>query len=210
MANGVCKIKKISPKICMLLFLLFLLFICCMLITIDYNNSLSRMGLRVDNFNWELISILVNALVLLLVFILTYLLIDIYNVEKNKNKRNIVKQLLKNDYEACLRYLDILLDKEQLVYICNKVDKDKLLWENKALLEYVEKTFNNEKMIVDYASQGVVDSELFENYNRVKNTYKDFFVGLVCFSDIDERISGEFDNWNSQLKKDIKKILDEL
>lgn len=210
MTNSTYKKKKNNIRICMILFFIFLLFIFCMLIIIDYNNGLSKIGLRVTNFNWNLIGILVDTLTLLLIFILTYLLIDSYNIEKNENKKKIVKKLLKNDYEACLRYLKILSDKKQLVYICNKVDRDKLLWENRVLLEYIDTPFDNEKMIVDYASQGVVDNDLFQNYNRIKNTYKDFFVGIVCFNDIDERINNVFDDWNKRLNEDINKILKKL
>lgn len=210
MTNNTCKKKKNKTKICMILFFILLLLIFCMLIIIDYNNGLSKAGLKVTNFNWNLISISMNTLVLLLIFILTYLLIDSYNIEKNENKKEIVKKLLKNDYEACLRYLEILSDKEHLDCIGNKIDKDKLLWENKALLKYIDTPFDNEKMIVDYASQGIVDSDLFKDYNRIKNTYKDFFVGVVCFSDIDERINNEFDDWNKRLNEDINKILKNL
>ncbi len=80
--------------------------------------------------NLDAFAILVNAIVVVFVFLITYSLVNKktfeLDQEKNNNKLNLLNILLKETYKDCKENLDMLNNDELLkLYIIPKVDFNK-------------------------------------------------------------------------------------
>lgn len=169
--------------------------------------------------NIDAFSILVNAIVVVFVFLITYSLVNKktfeLDQEKNNNKLNLLNILLKETYKDCKENLDMLNNDELLkLYIIPKVDfnktNDKII-ENLKLLP-----FQNEKYIIEQFSSGIAKNSIINEYFEIKKLYQKYINMKITFFDINENrdtkeheelynlLNADKDNLQNKLKKLLK------
>ncbi|MFD3086244.1 hypothetical protein ACFKJU_06505, partial [Streptococcus agalactiae] len=65
---------------------------------LDYLNLLSKIGLNINRINLDVL----NILIIIVLYVTTFILIDHKQLEKEKNKIETSKLVLKGIYESCL------------------------------------------------------------------------------------------------------------
>ncbi len=54
--------------------------------------------------------------------------------QRKKNQEEIVKYMLKTDYQSCLKYIKVISEKDTFKYVKNKIDYNNILYKNEAFL----------------------------------------------------------------------------
>jgi len=135
---------------------------------LDYINILGIMSLKVERINGELLSVFAPNLLVILLYVITYFIVDEKNAKERKNKKEIVKYMLEDDYNTCLRYLDVLENKMQLKIIVEQLSKDGCLYKNEYFNEWMDVSFKNYNYIMEYSSQGIIDVKILKKYLYIK------------------------------------------
>ena len=67
-------------------------------------------------------------------FIYPHLVLIKKSNQRKKNQEEIVKYMLKTDYQSCLKYIKVISEKDTFKYAKNKIDYDNILYKNEAFL----------------------------------------------------------------------------
>lgn len=150
--------------------------------------------LNVFNFitkeiNFDVSAILVNAIVVVFVFLITYSLVNKKTFEReqeiNNNKRNLLNILLQGTYKSCKDNLNILdNDKMLKKYIVPKVDFNSL---NDRIIENLKCfPFQNERYIIELFSSGIAQHNTIKEYFEIKELYQKYVNMRITFFNINE------------------------
>lgn len=166
--------------------MIFLIIIIVALI-IDYYNVMYPIS---KNFNYNFLNILINSLVVIFVFLLTYYMIDKQTLEKTKrienNKRNTLRILLTQVKKECNNTLDFIENQNNLEkFIIPKINFDSL---NNSIEEALKNNpFKNEQYIIDLFEDGVADFNELEKYMNLKEKYQQYISLKITFYDLDKQ-----------------------
>ena len=80
------------------------------LIAIDYLNVPSLIGLQTSNINIELFGAVLNAVVVVTLFVITFTVIDKRQLKKDDNARQTANILVLSSYKQCKETLGLLND----------------------------------------------------------------------------------------------------
>ena len=169
------------------LIMIFLIIIIVALI-IDYYNVMYPIS---KNFNYNFLNILINSLVVIFVFLLTYYMIDKQTLAKTKrienNKRNTLRVLLMQVKKECNDNLDFIENQNNLEkFIIPKINFDSL---NNSIEETLKNNpFKNEQYIIDLFEDGVADFNELEKYMNLKEKYQQYISLKITFYDLDSLI----------------------
>lgn len=164
--------------------------------------------------NFDAFAILVNAIVVVFVFLITYSLVNKktfeLDQEKNNNKLNLLNILLKETYKDCKDNLDMLNNDELLkLYIIPKLDFNKSsdkITENLKLLP-----FQNEKHIIELFSSGIAKNNIIDKYFEIKKLYQKYINMKITFFDINEnRDTNEHEELYNLLNTDKDNLQNKL
>lgn len=133
--------KNIKLKIIITITLILLIFI--VYLTCDYNNILSKKGIDVSRLNFDLLGIFVNSIIVIGLYLMTYFLIDKKNIQTRNNQEEIIRYMLKNDYNACLNYLKLMSDNLTIERISKHIKGDVLLYKDDFFMNYINIPFEN-------------------------------------------------------------------
>ena len=154
---------------------------------IDYYNVMYPIS---KNFNYNFLNILINFLVVIFVFLLTYYMIDKQTLEKTKrienNKRNTLRILLMQVKKECNNTLDFIENQNNLEkFIIPKINFDSL---NNSIEEALKNNpFKNEQYIIDLFEDGVADFNELEKYMNLKEKYQQYISLKITFYDLDKQ-----------------------
>lgn len=151
------------------IFIAFILFFVYLLL--DYFNIPTAIGIEVSRFNMDALGIIVNAVVAVAIFALGYHLVEQWNVKKLANQKALAESALYRCYKSCL-YFSNLLEK-----YCDK--NNPLTFTNHSeMLEFISlfdtRPFDEETIIQQYFSEGLLTKEQADNYLSIKDAYKTF------------------------------------
>lgn len=151
------------------IFIAFILFFVYLLL--DYFNIPTAIGIEVSRFNMDALGIIVNAVVAVAIFALGYHLVEQWNVKKLANQKALAESALYRCYKSCL-YFSNLLEK-----YCDK--NNPLTFTNHSeMLEFISlfdtRPFDEETIIQQYFSEGLLAKEQADNYLSIKDAYKTF------------------------------------
>lgn len=167
----------------------YILISCIIIIIYLITDFLNIFNFITKELNFESLAILINALVVVLVFLITYSLVNKktfdYEQETNTNKRNLLNILLKETYKHCNDNLD-MLDNDKMLkqYIIPKVDFNS---SNDKIIENIKcMPFKNEKYIIELFSLGVAKDSATKEYFEIKKLYQHYINMKITFFDINE------------------------
>lgn len=139
--------------------------------------------------NFDAFSILVNAIVVIFVFLITYSLVNKKTFEKEQeiinNKNILLNILLKEAYKHCIDNLDLLENDTMLKkYIIPKIDFNSL---NDKIIENLSSLpFQNEEYIIALFSDGIAKDSTTKQYFEIKKMYQKYINMKITFFDINE------------------------
>lgn len=167
----------------------YVLVSCIIIVIYLVTDFLNVFNFITKELNFDALAILVNAIVVVFVFLITYSLVNKKTFEleqeKNNNKLNLLNILLKEIYKDCEENLDILNNDEFLkLYIIPKVDFNKSsdkITENLKVLP-----FQNEKYIIELFSSEIATNNIINEYFETKKLYQKYINMKITFFDINE------------------------
>lgn len=150
------------------------------------------MGVWIKNesnlYNWDLVSLIVSNLVVIELFIITFILIDNRNLKKEINKEKIAARMIVLTYENCKKYIELLTTDIIKAYIIPKCDFKKTTLEKENLIFQNLKNapFTYESQLLDFAKEGIITTEIFDDYIKLKNLYSSYVEIRLTFFDASE------------------------
>lgn len=169
-----------------LIYCISMIIILSIILLIDYTN----IGYFISkNLNYNFLNIIVNAIIVIFIFILTYCMVEkktfLLDEKKEKNKLSVLKILLENVYESCKKNIELVNNQNTLEkYIIPKINMNSLdnLVENR--LKNIP--FINEQYIIDLFKDGICEDEIIKKYFEVKQTYQEYISLRITFFDLEK------------------------
>lgn len=152
-------------------------------VMLDIFNIPSKIGIPMASVNWNVISLIIGNLLVILIALITYLLIDKRNREKDKNQREIALLLLNKTYEQCYESV-LLFDNPKIrEKAVEKCDFDKVLHEDKQLMYYLEYPFQYHDNIVELSCSGIISQKEFSDYIDVRIAFQKHINIMIMLFD---------------------------
>ena len=172
----------------------------CMILSIgiiisDYFDLPSRLGIKIDHINMDLLSIVISNAVVIILFLITCHFIDARNLKAEEkqllvidNKRAIGLHMLEITCSNCKKEMDILSPEVIKKYIVPKIDF------NAPGEELIIKNIKNSPFGFDEQLKSLfVDGSLYgpelDLYFNLKNRYEVFIGTSITFFDVPKLVS---------------------
>lgn len=168
------KLYIILPIICFLVYVM-----------LDYFNVCVKIGLTIGNINIDLFSSLLNATVVITLYLVSYFVIEKRAIKKEKNAKDVVDVLIEDTYKKCKVMLSAA-EKRTFVkkYIFPKVTNDKPMFEDKFLNHLKSYPFSSYETIMQFCVNGIIDKEYIKEYLYVKSTYERLLSNRITMFDL--------------------------
>lgn len=165
----------------------------------------SRLGFNCKDVNWSIQGTIIGSVITIGLFLITYLLIQRWDLRRQNNKQEIAVLLLKDAYTDCEKGLEVF---EKSYYPELTMDKNddnkKLIGDN--VERFANSSFQNEPIIMDLCKDGVVSPEQLRHYFNVKTFYLQHFSLSIAIPDNTKLHEGT----RELAKKEIEKALKSL
>ena len=176
------------------------------LITIlDYMNLPSSfLGLKVSNMNWDFYMGSLNVIAVVVLYVITYKVLDQREIKKEKNKSEIAATLLKDCYEQCNFYLKMLNEETVDRHIIPKIDFNSTA--PSIINKLVNIPFDNENIIMDLAKDGQITKQQITSYFDVKQKFNNYVTMRITFFDAPDIYIPLKEELSEFINIEIKKI----
>lgn len=155
------------------------------LVICDYFDIPSVLGMNMVNINYELLSAILNAAVVIALFIITYMVIDKRQMEKDHNAKMTSCVLRLSTYRKCKDLLKIVDNQEVITkYIVPKVDFSKSDVDNQIVINLQDNPFSEYLSILDFSKNGIVSHDELNTYLKIMEMYKSYISMRITFFDI--------------------------
>lgn len=144
------------------------------LIVLDYVNIPSLLGLKMSNLNFDFWIGILNIIVIIALYIITYKKIDEKAIEREKNKYSISVLLLQECYQECIDYVELLNQEVVDKYIVPKMDFDSTDIKNSIINNLQSTPFISENTIMDFVKDGQVSKIQIEGYFSVRKKFRQY------------------------------------
>lgn len=169
------------------IYLYIILAICIIIIylILDYLNIFSFIT---KQLNTDILGIIVNTVVVIFVFAITYSLVNKKTFDNEQevknNKYKTLNIFLQQVYNECNISLRAIHDDEFFKkYIIPKVNFDST---NDLIMKNLKETpFKSEDYIIQLFSSGISDDSLMKNYLEIKDLFQKYINMRITFFDID-------------------------
>lgn len=182
-----------------------------MFILLDYLDIPSFIGLRITSLNYDLFGAVLNAFVVIVLYIITFIIVDKRQIKKDENAKQTANILLLYTYKQCKDTLALVNDQNILdTYIVPKVDFNKTDADSAVIMNLKNNPFIEHSKILDFAATGVVDSLRLSRYYQIMDLYKSYISLRITFFDIYMYAGNEhrdFQNTMSVKKNKIESLL---
>ena len=153
---------------------------------LDYINLPNLLGVKIANINTNLFGILLDAVIVVGLYLFSYFYIENRQRMKDENAKNVVKVLFSKTYEECLKNLEILDNKGILEeYIIPKIDGNKFLLDNRIVTNFQNLPFSSFDTIMNLATIGYISDDDFETYVEVQREYQSLVNLKITFYDLE-------------------------
>lgn len=185
--------------ICILLIISYFLF--------DYINVLSVSNINTTNINYNFLSIFINNIVIIGLYIITYFIVDAKNIKIYNNKKAIVKYMLVDDYNTCLSFRELYKDKTILSTVVKNIDGDSFSFNNEYLKNLKNVSFKNYTNIVNYSEQGIINVKILKQYFLIRENYFSIVSGYILTLNVNKEVKCAIDEKSKNLIEEIDKEL---
>lgn len=196
---------KIKDKLLIFTIILMILLIINM-IFLDYFNVLSNHNVIVSNFNIGIWDIIINSLVVIILYIITYKTIDKKLIEQTKNKRDIAYLLLKKTYSSCKEDISWMDNEEYRNKASSKIDGSEDMNKSSVYKNLIDLPFESHEIILNFAQEGIITAADLDDYLDIKKEFRKFITMSIVFFDKYEYIVELKTNLEKTIESTIKKI----
>lgn len=133
------------------------------------------------NINWNLCILILNNVVVIMLYVITYKTLNERTIEREKNKNEISILLIKECYEECKNYVEFLNQKTVEENIVPKIDFDST--DNKIINNLKDSPFINENIIMDLVKDGQITKQQIERYFKIKGIFSQYITMRIIFFD---------------------------
>ena len=184
---------------------LFILFI-----ILDLTNLPTLIGMDILDINMDFFGILFDALIVIILYIISYYYIENRQLEKDINSKNTALVLIRKTYEECKSNL-VLLENKDIVkkFIIPKIDGDKTDSENKIISNLQTLPFSSFDSIMTLSVNGYITQNELEEYLEIKKDYQRLISYKITFYDLEKpktKEQEEMYNYIKYLESKIKNI----
>ena len=151
------------------------------LLILDYVNLPTLLGFKMSNINIDFFVGIINAIIVIVLFCITYKEIDKRTVQREKNKRDISKLLIKKYYEDCLDYIEMLSQETIEKYVVPKINFNSS--DNVIICNLQNSPFLNGATIWDFVKDGQVEEKRIEQFLNIKKKYEQYISSRIIFYD---------------------------
>ncbi len=175
-------------------------------IIVDYLNIPTLLNIHIDNINTNLLDIFINSMIVITLYLITYLILDKRAIQISKNKVKLYKQILINMYKDCIDTINLFSQPKIFNNIINDLDFDAPMIENKKIHNFISLPFENKDILLDLAKNGEIDVETFQKFLTVQTEYRKYIeTSIVLYDRVDELMPLKID-----LLKLLEKNINEL
>lgn len=183
--------KRVSVKKISLIFII----VCIILLILDYINLPNLMGFNMSNINWNFFMGMINIIIVIVLYLITFITLDQRTVQREDNKNEISILLMKHCYQECIEYAELLDQKVVEKYIVPKMDFNST--DNTIINNLRNAPFINETIIMDLVKDGQVETKHIEEYLKIKGRYQSYITMRITFYDNEQYYQPvEYDLYN--------------
>lgn len=167
------------------------------LILFDYYNLFTKLGIDTKNFNNDFLNLLINNVVIIIIFTITYFIINKKETNKLINQENYAQQILKECYKKCIDYI-CMLDHDCIK--SNIKERDKFDSNINNMIDTFQKASFNED-IHELIINGIIDSNSLKTYHDVKSSYQSYISKAILLINEIESLSDSREKLLSELNE---------
>ena len=178
---------------------------------VDYFNIFSCIGVNIENLNFDLLSLVVGNSIVVVLFLITYFIVDSRSINKDKNQLVTAYITLIGIYERCNDMVELFSKDDLRERAAKRCDGDKYVNEDKAHMHFLNYPFENESKIYDFAGAGILSKEVFAEFVKIKQHYQKYINVSIVFYDnysqfkpVEKEISKELATALSKLKQYVE------
>lgn len=172
--------KKVGAIIIAFIFLSF-----CLCIA-DYFNVPSLLGIDVPSINWDFTSMLIGNVIVIILYLITFVLIDRSNIKRSENQERNVHIILTKIYSHCKEFIELLDNKDTAKMAAKKCNFDVPNFQDPVMVKYQDLPFELEQYVLDASHNGILSEEEFQTYISIRKRYKSYITNKITFFDADE------------------------
>lgn len=167
---------------------IFAIILSCIAITsvyfcLDINNTIASTGIPCQEINWDIASIVIDNLVVIGLYLITFYLLDSRQIKISKNQREVALLLMSKTYEQCKESVSLFELREVREKAVEKCDFDKVICEDKQMQYYLDFPFEFHEQIVEFASTGIISKKEFSDYLDLRETFRKHINIRIMFFD---------------------------
>lgn len=151
------------------------------LIILDYINLPSLLGINMSNINWNFWIGILNIVIVIMLYVITYKKLDERTIEREKNKKEISILLINECYQQCINYIELISQETVEKYIVPKIDFNST--DNEVIRNLQDSPFENENIIMDLVKDGQITKQRIEKYFEIKEKFNQYITMRIIFFD---------------------------
>lgn len=168
----------------------FSVIVLCVIILLDYYNIFGMyLGIKIENFNFDILTLIVGNIVVVTLFVITYFLVDSRNIKRHRNQEMVAYLTLKNVYKQCREMTYMFSNPKVCECAAKNCDGNELIFNDKVHMHYLTKPFANESIIVNLAVSGVITKEIYDEYLLIKELYQEYINKVLVLYEMVETFS---------------------
>ena len=159
--------------------------------------------------NWDFYMGILNVFSVVILYVITYILLDQREIKRDRNKNEIATLLIRKSYDQCIFYINNMLTEDMINnYIVPKMDFNST--DNPIMMYLKSAPFENENHIMDLVKDGQITKKKLEDYFNVKDKFSSYVFMRITFFDAPEKYSDLKIELLDLIRVEIAKINDVL
>ncbi len=180
---------------------------------VDYNNCFSGLGHNITNYNFDVLSIVIGNGVVVVLFVITFILLDRRNIQKEENKRKVALIMLKSIYTHCSEMIEKFDDHKFWVDVVSPSTFEKAE-AREAKKNHFSRLpfFENNESILSFSQDGILHGDEIDRYIQVKKLYTEYIGSFWINESPIEALYSSFqkDELLHRIKEAREKIEEEI
>ncbi len=152
----------------------------------DWINIAYLLGLDISSLNWDFIALLIGNIVVVALYLITYIAIDRNNMKRSQNQERTVDIFLEDIYSQCKEFVELIDNGYARRMAAQKCDFEQTERNDPALSGYQNLPFELEEYVFAAVSNGILSDSEFREYLDIRKRYKRYVSNRITFFDAEE------------------------